>query len=83
MDPIHREVLDTNHSHLVMSLRANDVMGLLLKDGVINKYDYDQMKRSILDVVLSFLPKERICLRQSWCCLNHVKLLQSLLNSDL
>ena len=46
MDPVHREVLDTNHSQLVTSLRASDVMGLLLKDDVINKYDYDQMKRS-------------------------------------
>ena len=45
MDPVHREVLDTNHSQLVTSLRASDVMGLLLKDDVINKYDYDQMKR--------------------------------------
>ena len=47
MDPVHREVLDTNHSQLVTSLRASDVMGLLLKDDVINKYDYDQMKRSV------------------------------------
>ena len=47
MDPVHREVLDTNHSQLVTSLRASGVMGLLLKDNVINKYDYDQMKRSV------------------------------------
>ena len=47
MDPVHREVLDSNHSQLVTSLRASDVMGLLLKDDVINKYDYDQMKRSV------------------------------------
>ncbi|XP_076463996.1 uncharacterized protein LOC143296105 isoform X2 [Babylonia areolata] len=46
MDAVHKEVLDIHHSRLVTSLRANDVIDRLLKEEAINKYDYDQLKRT-------------------------------------
>ncbi|KAL8564304.1 hypothetical protein ACOMHN_050915 [Nucella lapillus] len=46
MDTVHKEVLDVHHERLVTSLRANDVIDLLLKQNAISKYDYDQLKRT-------------------------------------
>eukprot|EP00916_Digyalum_oweni_P006085 GHVL01010475.1.p1 GENE.GHVL01010475.1~~GHVL01010475.1.p1 ORF type:complete len:297 (-),score=16.64 GHVL01010475.1:444-1334(-) len=46
MDPLQLEVIDSNHTHLVASLRANDVIDWLLKEGAITRFEYDQLRRT-------------------------------------